>query len=302
MSTHVAEPSSGQHPRATGDTDILSFGGTLAVRSFGLTHPGRVRPANEDQFLVAVLSKALQVQQTSLPRPRLQYSSERGYLFVVADGLGGHAGGAQASALTIDSLESFVLDTLRWFLSLRGEEGDAVLAEFQSALRQAEARLFDEAARHPKLRGMATTLTLAYALNGILFVAHVGDSRCYLLRGSQFLQLTRDHTVVQDMVRRGHLAPEEAVRHRLRHVVSNVIGGNEPGLHVEAHKLHLEAGDRLLLCTDGLTEMVPVDDIRSVLESADDPQVACEHLVAEANARGGRDNITVIVARFDPAE
>ena len=103
----------------------------LTVRSFGLTDRGKVRPTNEDQFLIAVLRKALEVQRTSLPRPKVHHGSERGYLFVVADGMGGHAGGEQASALAIDSVESFMLETFKWFFQFKGKEEDKVLAEFQ---------------------------------------------------------------------------------------------------------------------------------------------------------------------------
>src|SRR6266446_3510693 len=112
----------------------------LAVRSFGLTDCGKVRERNEDQFLIATLVKALQVQQTSLPQHKVQHSSDRSYLFVVADGMGGHAGGEQASALAIDSVETFILGTFKWFAQFKGPEQDQVLADFQSALGQANAR------------------------------------------------------------------------------------------------------------------------------------------------------------------
>jgi serine/threonine protein phosphatase PrpC len=147
---------------------------------------------------------------------------------------------------------------------------------------------------------MATTLTLAYFLHHDLFVAHVGDSRCYLLRSNLLYRLTRDHTMVAEMVRRGVLKPEEAAHHAYRHVVTNVVGGSDPGVQVEMHKVALEAGDCLLLCSDGLTEMVPDADILNVLVTAQpDPAAACDRLVALANEKGGKDNITVVVARFD---
>ena len=150
--------------------------------------------------------------------------------------------------------------------------------------------------------GMGTTLTMAFVVNRRLFVAHVGDSRCYLLSGDELHQLTQDHTKVAEMVRAGALSAAEASWHPYRHVVTNVLGGNETGCHVEMHKLDLEAGDVLLLCSDGLTEMVPDDRIATILqEEQDHAQRACERLVAEANERGGKDNITVIVARFDEA-
>lgn len=273
----------------------------LAVRSHGLTDRGRLRESNQDQFLVASLTKALRVEQTSLDQPAVQYSQDQGHLLLVADGMGGHAGGEQASALAVDTIEGFALDTLKWFFHLRGQEADEALAEFQAALAQADDRIIREAAAHPELTGMGTTVTMAYCLNRELFVVHAGDSRAYLLRGDYFHLLTRDHTIVQEMVRRGYIKPEDAAHHQLRHVITNVIGGSTPGVDVEVHKLHLDPGDVLLLCSDGLTDMVSDPDIAAVLKAETDPKTACERLVRAANEAGGKDNITAVVARFEEA-
>ena len=273
----------------------------LTVRSFGLTDRGKVRDTNQDQFLIAVLLKALQVHQTSLPQPQFQHSSDRSYLFVVADGMGGRAGGETASALAIGSVESFVLESLKWFALCKGDEQDAVLADFQRALGGASARVQAEAAECPELHGMGTTLTLAYSLNNELFVAHAGDSRCYLFRSGALIRLTRDHTLVEEMVRHGVIPAEEAPRHRLRHLVTNAIGGGYSGVKVEVHKLQLESGDIVLLCSDGLTGSLPDAEIAQILEAGADPEPACQHLLARANDAGGRDNITVVVAHFGDA-
>jgi protein phosphatase len=284
------------HPERGTDLDIPA--GEWSVQSFGMTDPGLVRPSNEDQFLIARLTKALRVQQASLPQSRLQYSNEQGHLFVVADGMGGHQAGEQASALAVDAIESFVLNTLKWFMHLRGAEGQTLLNEFHAALQQADARIFQEASRNSEWWGMGTTLTMAYALHRDLFVAHVGDSRCYLFRSGELFQLTHDHTLVQELVQHGHLPPEEASRHRLRHVVTNVLGSTEPGVRPEVHKVQLEAGDVLLLCSDGLTEMLGDEAIAGELRADSDVRHACERLVALAKEQGGRDNITVVLARF----
>lgn len=275
---------------------------TLKVRSFGLTDPGKVRDTNEDQFLIGVLRKALEVQQTSLPQqPKVQHACDQGYLFVVADGMGGRAGGETASALAIDSVETFMLETLKWFFQFQGKEEDKVLAEFHSALGQANARVLTEAAQHPKLRGMGTTLTLAYSLNDLLFVAHVGDSRCYLCRQRILYRLTRDHTLVQDMVRVGALRAEDAAEHRLSHVITNVVGGDSAEVKVEVHKVQLEADDAVLLCSDGLTNMLADEEIARILQAEVDPERACRRLVERANEEGGKDNITVILTRYETA-
>jgi protein phosphatase len=203
-----------------------------------------------------------------------------------------------ASALTVVSIEGFLLNTLKRFFNLKAAEEQNVLQEFQSALLQADARIFEEADQHPELIGMGTTLTMAFAVNWKLFVAHAGDSRCYLFSKGELHQLTRDHTAVAEMVRLGALSPQAAARHPYRHAVTNVLGGREPGVQAELHKLDLEPDDVLLLCSDGLTEMVGDDRIAAILQDEQEPQSICERLVAEANEQGGNDNITVIASRF----
>ena len=270
----------------------------LVVHSFGLTDPGKIRETNEDQFLIAVLVKALRIEGTSLPQPKVQHSSDQSHLFVVADGMGGHAGGEKASALAIDSVESFMLETFKWFAQCKGEEQDQVLADFQSALGHANARVLAEGAERPELHGMGTTLTLAYSLNDELFVAHVGDSRCYLCRQGIIYRLTRDHTLVEEMVRRGALSAEDANHHHWRHVITNAVGANSPQVKVEVHKVRLEPGDQVLLCSDGLTNMVSDEEINHILQTEAEPEVACRQLVTRTNEAGGKDNITAVVAQF----
>jgi PPM family protein phosphatase len=165
-------------------------------------------------------------------------------------------------------------------------------------LGQANARVLAEAAEQPELYGMGTTLTLAYSLNDVLFLAHAGDSRCYLCRQGTLYRLTEDHTLVEELVRHGALTAEAAVKHRSRHVITNAIGGTSSDLKVEVHMLDLEDGDRLLLCSDGLTDMLSDEEINRALNIADDPEQACRTLVTRANEAGGKDNITAVVAHF----
>lgn len=273
----------------------------LAVTSFGQTDIGRVRPTNEDHFLIAEMTKAMRVRQSSRPQPKTQFGEERGYLFLVADGMGGHQAGERASALALDTVEEFMLNTFKWFFHLQGPEERNALGEFQAALRQADVRVYEKAMQRPEFYGMGTTLTMAYALNTDLFVVHVGDSRCYLVRGGEMYRLTHDHTLVGEMVRTGHLSPEDASHHQLRHVVTNAVGGHKLGIQVEAQKVALEPSDLMLLCSDGLTEMVPEERILAAVREEADLQQTCVRLIGEANEKGGKDNITIVLARFQEA-
>ncbi len=271
----------------------------LAVKAFGITDLGRVRTSNEDQLLVAELTKTMRIWHTSLPEPRARFGDERGHLFLVADGMGGHNAGEHASALAVAAIAQFTLNTFKWFFHSDGPDAQRVLAQFQTALREADANIFEESAEHPELSGMGTTVTMAYHLDAQLCVVHVGDSRAYMFEDGRLHQITHDHTLMAEMVGRGELQPDEVARHRLRHVITNVVGGNEEGVNVEAHALEVSAGDRLLLCSDGLTEMLTNDAIAAILRAEQDPEAACVKLVAQANDAGGRDNVTVVIVRFD---
>jgi protein phosphatase len=270
----------------------------LEVLAFGLTDRGRVRPSNEDQFLIAALSKALRVQQTSLDESPVRFASERGYLLIIADGMGGHRGGEQASTLAVNSIEQFVLDRMKSSLEGGDEKAQEILAELEAAIRQTDAIIRREGTLHAELWGMGTTVTLACIFDRELIVVHVGDSRCYLLRNGALLQLTHDHTLLQELLKGGVLREQDVVSPRWRHVITNVVGGTQPDVHPEVHKLPLEAGDLLLLCSDGLTDMVPDPEITTLLVEEPDLECAGKKLVARANEHGGRDNITAILARM----
>jgi serine/threonine protein phosphatase PrpC len=198
----------------------------------------------------------------------------------------------------VGAIVEFLLNALGWLLRLGGSGEASVRRDCTGAPRRPDACVYAAAASDPELRGMGTTLTMAYSCGTDLFVAHVGDSRCYLLRGGALQRLTRDDTLVQQMIEKGILAPERAAAHSLRHVITNVVGGTSPGVHTEVHRLSLEPGDVLLLCTDGLTTMVADDRIAEVLQASSSPSTACEQLVRLANEQGGKDNVTVIVARY----
>jgi protein phosphatase len=261
-----------------------------------LSDRGQARPCNEDRFAVVELARTLYVHQTNLPQATPRFGRHRGHALLVADGMGGHEAGEVASAVAVEAVKEFLLDTLKRFPNLQAGEAPNALEELKGALLHAEARLVAEVAQHPEWRGMGTTLTLALAVNWTLLVAHAGDSRCYVLSEGGLRQVTRDHTLAAELVRQGVVAPGGEARHPYRHVLANLLGGNEPGVRAELHRLDLHPDDVLLLCSDGLTRMVPDDGIAAILREEADPRRACERLVAEANRHGGKDNITAIVA------
>lgn len=271
----------------------------FAVKSHGMSDRGQRRPTNEDCFVVAELTRTLHVHHGNLVQTKASYSCHRAHVLLVADGVGGHAAGEVASGLSVQSVETFLLNTLKQFANLKASDEQVVLHDLQKALHQADSRIFEEVDKHPEWAGMATTLTMAFAVNGRLFVAHAGDSRCYLYSGGQLQQITKDHTIAAELVRRGVIAEGEQQKNPWRHVVTNILGGKTPGVIAEVHRLDLHDGDILLLCSDGLTEMVSDARIAEILQAADGPRSACARLVDEANLRGGRDNITAIVAQIE---
>jgi PPM family protein phosphatase len=273
----------------------------LIAEAYGRTDRGRVRANNEDQFAIAELAKRMRVCHTSVSGPGERTDAAHAHLFVVADGLGGYAGGALASRITLTSIEDCLLDSLKWFLGAHGAEGEEVAQTLQAAVEVADQQVLDEAARQPALRRMGSTVTLAFHHGRELFVAHVGDSRAYLGRGRGLHRMTRDHTQFAELARRGH-RPEGEGTERLRHTLTNAIGAGHPGVTADIVRTELEEGDRLLLCTDGLTDMLASEEIADILAEKSEPAAACDCLVERANERGGRDNITVVVAAFREVE
>ncbi len=238
------------------DTTEFKPRSPLVIQSFGLSDLGQKRDSNEDCFVIAELARTLQVLHTNLPKSKTSLSNHRGYVFLIADGVGGQNAGEIASDLCVTAIEDFLLNTLKRFSNLQASEEQGALLALQEALFQADSRIFEETAKHPEWQGMATTLTMAFAVNWRLFVAHAGDSRCYLYSGEKLQQLTQDHTMTAEMARRGIMSADQAARHPWRHVVTNILGGKERGVQVELHSLDLHPDDVLLLCSDGLTEMV----------------------------------------------
>ena len=279
--------------------DPASSHSRVAITCGSLTHPGKVRSNNEDHFLVARLAKSMHICQSSMRNSgETQFSDEDGYLMVVADGMGGAAAGERASALAVESVEAFALNTLMWFVHQETADESLLLGELRKSLEQADRLVMQEAEANARFYGMGTTLTMTYSVGRDLYIVHAGDSRAYLFRDGHLEQVTSDHTLVQLLVSGGVISAEDAKTHARRNIVTNVIGGPNEGVHAEIHKVRLEDGDVLLLCSDGLTE--PVEDalIAETLAKTSDPEAAAQQLIALALDRGGPDNVTAIVARY----
>jgi len=228
---------------------------------------GQVRELNEDRFLATIV--------------------EGRFIGAVADGMGGHQGGEVASGIAVEEVEKAAS-------ALNG--GASVREVFQALFTRANARILEAAAQSPALTGMGTTLTAACVESGRVWLGHVGDSRAYLLRRGQIAQLTDDDSLVEELVRQGQISPQEALSHPRRNVLLRALGtGSEATYQVEEETV--EAGDVLLLCSDGLTTHVSDADIPPAVEAAATLQEAAERLVGLANERGGSDNVTVVLVR-----
>jgi len=255
----------------------------LQIASGGVTSVGRVRVNNEDCFRIV----------------------EPLNLFVLSDGMGGEAHGEIASALAVETIVKHCM------APASSEDKDATLIfgdmpmawsektrRLSNAVHLANKNIHESAQKNPEQRGMGATVTAVWIDDARLSLAHVGDSRAYLLRSGALQQLTNDHSLVAEQVRRGILTPAEAERSEMQSVLLRALGAH-PEIEVDAEEHPLFGRDVLLLCSDGLTRMVTEPEIAGSLQAEPDPNKAAERLVHLANDQGGADNITVVVVRVD---
>jgi protein phosphatase len=265
----------------------------------GLSHRGTVRANNEDTFFVARFDRIMRALLTNLaPGEYPAASAETSYGMLVADGMGGHAGGEVASRTAVRVLLELVLQTPDWVMRLDDAWLQEVIRRMEQRVQLIGGALAEMARDQPGLSGMGTTFTLACSLGADLLLVHVGDSRAYLMHQGQLRQLTRDQTVAQRMVEAGLLSAEEAAGHRLRHVLTGVVGADGQKVPVACGHFRLADGDQVLLCSDGLTEMVPEAAVAEVLRRPGAAEGCCRALVDLALEAGGRDNVTVVLARY----
>jgi serine/threonine protein phosphatase PrpC len=254
-------------------------GEVLEIVSSGVSDVGRVRTNNEDSFQIL----------------------ESHNLYVLSDGMGGEAHGEVASALAVETVVKYCTgDKQDSDVTLIGATPDNFSEKtrrLQNAVRQANLNIFESAKQNPAQRGMGATVTTVWATTERLSIAHVGDSRAYLLRTGNLQQLTSDHSLVAEQVRRGIITPQQAEESEMQSVLLRALGAN-PEVEVDIDEVGVFPGDVLLLCSDGLTRMVTEPEIAGTLQAETRPAAAAQKLVDLANGNGGMDNITVIVVRF----
>jgi len=272
-------------------TDPITPPGAIVFHVFAHSDVGRTREHNEDAFVVADLARG---EPLHFDHMRTERVSERGTLFMVADGMGGAAAGEIASEMAVE----VVLQQMR----RRWRDGTTVepvafVGTLKSATEVANATIHHYAADHPELRGMGTTATIAGLLGDTLYLAQVGDSRAYLVRDGVAIQITKDQSLMQKLIEAGEITVEEAEMSDRRNIILQALGP-EPNVKIDLTHQRVRRDDVLVLCSDGLSGLVKPEQIaRAVTEEAS-PELAAERLVDLANASGGPDNITVVVARF----
>jgi protein phosphatase len=266
------------------------------IESFGMTHPGKVRSANEDHFATAALQRAVQLRQTNLEDVHLfdRLSGPRAYLYAVADGVGGSAGGGLASALAVSAIVEYLGEVVGAYNGYGADQAK----DFPEHLTRAVHRAHDHLVETFRLKGRggpATTLVLAMIVWPRAYLVHVGDSRAYHLRSGALRRLTRDQTVGDFLVSQHGMSKEQAEQAGLYNVLASAIGAEDVMPVVDY--VPLERGDVMLLCSDGLTKHVDDDRIAAVLAETSDAEAACQSLIELALAGGGTDNVTAVVAR-----
>jgi serine/threonine protein phosphatase PrpC len=266
--------------------------GSVRVSVFGKTDLGRTREHNEDTFLVADLTTGNASLQ---PEVRNHEIGSRGSLFVVADGMGGAAAGELASAMASDLI-------YRHMATAWATDKTTTAAQFafrmKEAVELANTQIYSYAREHSEVRGMGTTVTAAGVFQSDLYLTQIGDSRAYLIRGSEAIQLTKDQSLMQRLVDAGELTEDEAEQSERRNIILQALGP-DPRVKVDLTYQAIRRGDTLILCSDGLSGLVRREEFASLAQQHGDPQALCAALIDLANARGGPDNITVVIARFD---
>jgi protein phosphatase len=272
----------------------------IAVRvEYGAaSHPGIARPNNEDCYAIIRRTRSSSLVMSNVPLNDSGAVEEHAYLMYVADGMGGAAFGEVASSLSVRTIWEVGPRVTKWVMRLNEYEVAEVKERVHAYAQQVRLALRDHAAASPDAAGMGTTLAFAYSIGSHAFVGNVGDSRVYLCRNGAAEQITRDHTLAQELMDDG-VAPERALKFRSRLTRCVSADAENTDADADVHLVELGNGDDLLLCTDGLSDLVDDSAIGQIVGSHRLPQDACRALVEAALDRGGTDNVTVVLARFE---
>ena len=289
----MTQPPSSVGSLPDGTEPDLSPPAPVQVRLFARTDVGQVREHNEDNFLVADLTRK---SRGLLEANRTTGIGPHGALFAVCDGMGGAAAGEVASQMAVDIIYERMVDGLD--PNFTPVDRSDLARKLVRAIETAGFRIFSEAKSDRSRRGMGTTVTGAALVDDHLFLGQVGDSRGYILRGDRLVQVTRDQSLVNQLIEAGQLTEEEAETFEHNNIILQALGTSDT-VQVDLTYVELRKGDMLLLCSDGLSGMVRFDEMREILRSSREPLDLCKQLTERANAAGGHDNITVIIAQFD---
>ena len=271
----------------------------VAIESVGLTDKGKVRETNQDNFLIVDIRRSVDIRNSSLSPEALsnRFGSVEAHLFVVADGVGGGPEGDRASETAVTALLKYVSETVGCFNRLDPSNEHELFDHLERTVRDVHKRLREEKGAR-RAEGPATTLTMVLLIWPRAYFIHVGDSRAYVRRRGRLQQLTRDQTLAEYMVTVGAWTEEQAAQSSPGATLSSAIGGSE--LDPVVGLVDLEAGDSVMLCTDGLTKHVSNERIAELMKEASDVRAVGQALVDEALAGGGTDNIAVVVVTALP--
>jgi len=258
----------------------------------GASHIGLRRATNEDHFAIVRRTRGREIVLTNVDTQGLKLASDEAHVLIVADGIGGCGFGEVASEMILRIGWELAENAPSWTMKFDPALWTRLREKVLEMTQRMQQELRDYADAHAGLEGMGTTWTCAYLMGGDAVIAHAGDSRAYLYRDGNLRQLTCDHTLAQEMQNDG--VPEDETR-PYRHILTNSFGTRVGDVHIDIGHIGLEPGDRLVVCSDGLTGMVPDPEITACLSAVSGAQTACDALISLALGHGGRDNVTVIV-------
>ncbi len=281
-------------------TETMPLAATVHVECGACSHAGKVRDVNQDHYLVMRLARSQTTLATSLPRRDIPEDyNEFGYAMLLADGLGEQGPGAVASRVAISTLAHLLLHFGKWNLRVDAAVAAEMLDRVEWFYRRVDEAVTNRGRSDPALDRMTTTLTAVWSFGDELFLAHVGHSRIYLYRDGSLSQLTRDHTVERRLVERPRPTPIRPVAQDLSHILTDTIGGGTSSNPVDVERFRLRSGDQILMCTDGLTNLVSEDRIADILALRRASDEQCRTLVDLALNAGGTDDVTVLLAQYE---